>query len=309
MIAGWPGMGLVALRSARYLATKLEAEPFAKLVTQGVYAPTGVAIRDSVIELPAPPDNDFHFWQRPRGAFGSKAHDLVFFVGEMQPDALHGVEIVRRVLDVAKELGVQRIYTAAAAVTNSVSHKDTPSVLGAATRSALLKPFESLGVVPVGDSQISGLNGLLLAYARRKGIDGVCLLAEVPQYVMHIENPKSSLAVLRVLTQYLGVNVDLSELEEAAEQFEAEIDRLIQMPQMAQTPISDEELDQIGSQLDDSGSIPDVVKVKIEGLFVEVMKDRSRANELADELRRWDLYEEYEDRFLELFKKPKGQDG
>jgi len=46
----------------------------------------------------------------------------------------------------------------------------------------------------------------------------------------------------------------------------------------------------------------------IETLFEAAQKDRSRAHELKQELDRLDLFREYEDRFLDLFKDPK-EDG
>jgi hypothetical protein len=43
---------------------------------------------------------------------------------------------------------------------------------------------------------------------------------------------------------------------------------------------------------------------RIERLFRQAVKDRAKAYELKRELDRLELYREYEDRFLDLFKKP-----
>ena len=43
---------------------------------------------------------------------------------------------------------------------------------------------------------------------------------------------------------------------------------------------------------------------RIEGLFEQAAKDRSKAFELKQELDRLGVFKEYEDRFLDLFKKP-----
>ena len=45
-------------------------------------------------------------------------------------------------------------------------------------------------------------------------------------------------------------------------------------------------------------------KERIERLFEQAKQDRSTAYELKRELDRLDVYREYEDRFLDLFKKP-----
>jgi hypothetical protein len=52
----------------------------------------------------------------------------------------------------------------------------------------------------------------------------------------------------------------------------------------------------------DSAGIPAEAKHHIEELFVRAAHDRSYAGELAGELRRWGLFERYQDRFFSLFK-------
>ena len=64
--------------------------------------------------------------------------------------------------------------------------------------------------------QISGLNGLLLGVAKERDIEGVCLLGEVPMYATRIQNPMAALAVLKVLTKMLGIEIDMNELAQLA---------------------------------------------------------------------------------------------
>jgi hypothetical protein len=47
------------------------------------------------------------------------------------------------------------------------------------------------------------------------------------------------------------------------------------------------------------------VKEKIEKLFEQAKADIAKANELKTELDKWNVYKEYEDRFLDLFGKKK----
>jgi len=49
--------------------------------------------------------------------------------------------------------------------------------------------------------------------------------------------------------------------------------------------------------------VPASVKEKIERIFQEASRDIAKAQELKGELDRWNVYKEYEDRFLDLFKK------
>ena len=52
----------------------------------------------------------------------------------------------------------------------------------------------------------------------------------------------------------------------------------------------------------DRSGIPRAAREQIETLFDAVRNDRSKADELVAELKRWGVYEEYEDRFLALFR-------
>ncbi len=54
--------------------------------------------------------------------------------------------------------------------------------------------------------------------------------------------------------------------------------------------------------VDESG-VPAAARQQIEMLFAMVREDRSWASELVTELNRWGVYQEYEDRFLSLFKR------
>ncbi|MBN1856836.1 MAG: hypothetical protein JW846_07785 [Dehalococcoidia bacterium] len=53
----------------------------------------------------------------------------------------------------------------------------------------------------------------------------------------------------------------------------------------------------------DASGVPTAARQQIESLFAMVRSDHSRASDLVTELKRWGVYEEYEDRFLSLFRK------
>jgi hypothetical protein len=55
------------------------------------------------------------------------------------------------------------------------------------------------------------------------------------------------------------------------------------------------------SEIEDE-KVPHYIMNKIERLFDEARKDRSKAAFLKEELDRWNLFELYENRFLDLFK-------
>lgn len=53
----------------------------------------------------------------------------------------------------------------------------------------------------------------------------------------------------------------------------------------------------------DSSGVPADARVRIEELFRKVTMGQSEPRELKEELDRWNLFEEYQDRFLNIFKK------
>jgi hypothetical protein len=61
------------------------------------------------------------------------------------------------------------------------------------------------------------LNGLLLGVAKERKIEGICLLGEVPVYATRVPNPMAALAVLKVLTKMLDIEIDMAELAQQAE--------------------------------------------------------------------------------------------
>jgi predicted ATP-grasp superfamily ATP-dependent carboligase len=81
------------------------------------------------------------------------------------------------------------------------------------------------GVIPMSAGTISGLNGLLLGVARKRNMEGICLLGEIPVYATPIPNPRSAKAVLEVLIKLLNIEVDMSGLDEWARRTGEEMEK------------------------------------------------------------------------------------
>jgi proteasome assembly chaperone (PAC2) family protein len=217
LIAAWSGMGGVALIATKTLQQKLQAEECGEILPYEFFSPAEVLIEDHVIQIPEFPGSKFYFWDK-----GDK-HDLLIFIGNDQPQ--RGWEFAHLVLDVAEEFRVRRIYTSAA-FPLWMHHSREPHVWGTATNAQLIKYLKTYRVMPMGEGSIGGLNGLLLGVARQRGIEGICLLGEMPIYATRIANPKASQAVLEVLTKMLGIVIDLEDLTDMAEQVEPNMEQL-----------------------------------------------------------------------------------
>ena len=219
MLTSWPGIGDVSLTAAKYLVEKLNAVEIGEIEPVNFFEPVGVTVRDNIVESPRFPESKLYYWQYPKASKG-----LLIFIGEEQP-AFKGYELVKCVLDVAQRLKVVRIYSCAAAVTR-IHHSEEIKVWGAATTPNLVEELRKHNVILRGNLRIAGLNGLILGMAQERGIEGICLLGEVPAYATQIANPKASLAVLSIMNKMLGITLDLTELSNLAERVDKEMDRI-----------------------------------------------------------------------------------
>jgi proteasome assembly chaperone (PAC2) family protein len=220
-LAAWPGMGHVALRAFAFLQESLGAEHLAVLEEPDFFQLPGAVIEKGLVQRARVPQSGFSSWRR-----GSGKGDLLFFAGGRQPVPGKELRLAEAVLEFARKHRVSRVVTSAA-MPAAINHYQPSRVWVTATHGEVLKEVSPFCHRVLEDGQISGMNGLLLAVAKRKGMRGFCLLGEIPFYTTAIENPKASMAVLWALTRVLDLQVDLSGLRELAARTEKEVDRYL----------------------------------------------------------------------------------
>jgi proteasome assembly chaperone (PAC2) family protein len=287
MVAGWPGMGSVALGMVDYLRRKLKAVRFAEIKVDPTLFLDSVDVSNGVSKLPKPPSSIFYYTQDP---------DIIIFEGEVQPAGAEGLRMLNKVLEVAAAFKVKRIYTGAA-FPLPIGYKDSPEVYGVANKDGLRDTVVKSGIKLMETGHISGLNGLLLGFAAKKNIEALCFLATMPQYAISLPNPKASGAIIEVLCKMLGLRIDLNEINEYIKDME---ERMALIEDKVKDVFIAEEPAQEPHGHDKK--IPGYIMDRIERLFTEAKNDKAKASHLKKELDRWDLYRVYEDRFLDLFK-------
>ncbi len=301
-IAAWPGMGEVAYRSALFLKEVLGLKVFAKLETHRYFKPAAVTVEKGVVSMPNVPAGFFYYHK------GKNSPDLIIFLGEAQPPLEYAESLSEGIVSFVKKYKAKLMFTFAAKP-EAIDHKAKSAVWVAATNTELLKTFQKNGLKVLTEGQISGLNGIILGVGKKKGLKGVCLLGEIPFYTVQIENPKATASVLEVVSKHLKINLNLSSMVERAKFIEEEIEKLIsylkgEAPQeTGPTPLSQEDIDKIKKDLAAYTKLPQSAREKIEKLFAESKKDITLASELKKQLDHWNVYKEYEDKFLDLFKK------
>jgi proteasome assembly chaperone (PAC2) family protein len=297
LIAVWPGMGQVALSAGYYLMSKLGMNQFAELSAGELFDVDVAIVKDGLVQKPHRPRSRLFAWKAPPGG-----RDVIVFIGESQPQVAK-LAFCERLIDFACDQGVEQLFTFAAMATEMQPGSEA-RVFAAATQRSLLDAMERFNVEILDDGHIGGLNGVLLAAAAEKGMPGVCLLGEMPHIFVQMLYPKASLAVLRVFLQMAQIELDLAELAQHSEQTEHRLGQIVAEMRRRLEPEPDPDEETTGEDWKRTSQLSPEDERRIESLFEIANGDRSRAFELKSELDRLGVFEVYEDRFLDLFKKP-----
>ena len=238
MIVGWPGIGNVGIITVETLRQALQAEELGEIEPWDFFYPNKVVIKADILTDMGFPGSKFYFKRMPK-------HDLLFFIGEEQPatresayaEGKRAYEMANLVLDVAQKFSCRRIFTSGAAIAIT-HHTAQPRVWAVANQKGLLSELRSYDKAILmsevegrgNQGSITGLNGLLIGAAKRRGFDGICLMGEIPDYLsrMPFPYPKASKAVLNTLAKILSISIAHNPLEDMILQMEAVVDNVYQ---------------------------------------------------------------------------------
>jgi proteasome assembly chaperone (PAC2) family protein len=277
LIVGWPGIGNIGIIAVNVLKEALKAEEFGEIEPWDFFYPKQVLIEGGLLKDLRFSTNKFYF-KRLLGK------DLIIFIGEEQPTELgrmyaageKAYQMANLVLDVGLRFGCRRVYTSGACV-SPIHHEMKPRVISVASSANLImemKKYKNLismsEIEPSagGEGTIAGLNGLLLAVAKKKGLEGICLMGEIPDWLSRtpFPFPKASKSVLEVFADILEIGIDLSEMDNMANQIEEVIaniykefpselresyDRRKFVAKAKPKPITDEEAKWLQAQIDE----------------------------------------------------------
>jgi hypothetical protein len=236
MVASWPGIGNIGIIAVDTLRNMLEAEELGEIEPWDFFYPKKALIRNGELKDLEFPSSKFYFRRT-----GEK--DLLFFIGEEQPadggrtyaEGRKAYQMANLVIDVAQRFGCQRVYTSGAAVA-PIHHTTRPKVWAVPNNKGLIdevKRYENTILMSEiegrgGQGNITGLNGLLLGVARKRGIEAICLMGEIPVYLQGFPfpYPRASKSVLEVLTAALGIEINMDRIAAFIERSDKEIEQL-----------------------------------------------------------------------------------
>ncbi len=236
MVASWPGIGNIGIIAVDTLKNMLGAEELGEIEPWDFFYPKKVLIRNGELKDMEFPASKFYFKR-------TGETDLLFFVGEEQPsdggrtyaEGKKAYHMANLVLDVAQKFGCKRVYTSGAAVA-PIHHTARPKVWAVPNTKGLIsevKTYENTILMSEiegrgGQGNITGLNGLLLGVARKRGIEAICVMGEIPVYLQGfpLPYPRASKSVLEVLTAALGIEIDMDRIAGFIEQSDSQIEQL-----------------------------------------------------------------------------------
>jgi len=125
----------------------------------------------------------------------------------------------RLIVGLAQELGVELVATFGSLLAD-VPHTRPAPVSAAASDPSL---FEEMGVEPSRYEGPTGIVGIVLDACRQAGLPAVSLWAAVPHYVSLAPSPRAALALCSRLGELLGTDIDVAELEQAAEEYSEQV--------------------------------------------------------------------------------------
>jgi proteasome assembly chaperone (PAC2) family protein len=220
--SGWNDAAEAATTAARYLGSTFHAEKFAEI----------------------DPENFYHFGlSRPYVRFksGSETEREIIWPAtefsiaqsaELPRDIIIGVAIephlrwksyCAEVLELARRCQATLVLTLGALLAE-VPHTRPVRLSGTSSDPELAA---RLGLRATRYEGPTGIVGVLNVASRDQGVPTASLWANVPHYISGIENPRATLALVRRVLTLLHATADVSDLEEAVRQFDANLTEIV----------------------------------------------------------------------------------
>lgn len=254
---GWNDAAEAATTAARYLRQAGAGEKFAEIDPEEFYHfglsrpnvrfKSGSESEREIIW----PVTEFSVSRRP-----DFPRDLI--VGLAIEPHLRWKTYCATVVDLAKHLEVSLVVTLGALLAE-VPHTRPVRLVGGASDPELAA---RLGIRPTRYEGPTGIVGTLSTITREAGLPTATLWANVPHYVSGMENPKAALALVQRVLELMSATLDLSDLEEATQQYDAQLNEAVSQNQKIMKYIREleakdmESVDEDPRRFDAQGELP-----------------------------------------------------
>jgi proteasome assembly chaperone (PAC2) family protein len=244
---GWNDGAQAASLAAGYLAKTWDAEQFAEIDPEDFFdfqaTRPHVSLEDGLTRRIEWPETGFYH-ARPEGL----DRDVVLLLG-IEPN-LRWRTFTELVIGLATELEVELMITLGALLAD-VPHTRPAPVTGSASDSELV---ERLGLSASRYEGPTGIVGVLHDACREAGIPSASLWAAVPHYVSLTPSPRAAVALCERLGSLIGVEIDVDELEEAAQSYEEQVSEAVASDEETASYV--EELERRTDSIEESSDLP-----------------------------------------------------
>jgi predicted ATP-grasp superfamily ATP-dependent carboligase len=244
---GWNDGAQAASLAAGYLAKTWGAEQFADIDPEDFFdfqaTRPHVSLEEGLTRRIDWPETGFYH-ARPEGL----DRDIVLLLG-IEPN-LHWRTFTDLVVGLAQELEIELMITLGALLAD-VPHTRPSPVTGSATDEELV---QRLGLSASRYEGPTGIVGVLHDACRQSGIPSASLWAAVPHYVSLTPSPRAAVALCERLGDLIGVEVDVEELEEAAQAYEEQVSEAVASDEETASYV--EELERRSDSIEESTDLP-----------------------------------------------------
>ena len=229
---GWPNAAEVSSFALQHLVDSLKAKKFASIPTENFYQisslrPMAVIKEGRFLELKFQ-SNHFYYVKN------DISNDLILFYG-VEPHLRWNI-FADLILDLAERFGVMQIFTLGGTY-DYIPHTYPPMVRALFNHEALRERVIQAGL---GLTEYTGpisIHTFILEAAKKRGVKAVSLWGHAPQY-LQTRNVKVACSVLKRLIEWIKIDIDLSELENASSYFEQQVNHLVEQDTKLQEVIS-----------------------------------------------------------------------
>ena len=244
---GWNDGAQAASLAAGYLAKTWGAEQFAEVDPEDFFdfqaTRPHVSLEDGLTRRIDWPETGFYH-ARPEGL----DRDIVLLLG-IEPN-LRWRTFTDLVVGLAQELEVELMITLGALLAD-VPHTRPAPVTGSASDEELV---QRLGLSASRYEGPTGIVGVLHDACREAGIPSASLWAAVPHYVSLTPSPRAAVALCERLGSLIGVDIDVDELEEAAQSYEEQVSEAVASDEETASYV--EELERRTDSIEESSDLP-----------------------------------------------------
>jgi len=244
---GWNDGGQGASLAGGYLAKTWSAARFAEIEPEGFFdfqaTRPHVSLEDGLTRRIDWPETGFYH-ARPEGL----DRDIVLLLG-IEPN-LRWRTFTELLVDLVRDLGVEMMITLGALLAD-VPHTRPSPVTGSASDPDLV---QQLGLSESRYEGPTGIVGVLHDACRQAEIPSASLWVAVPHYVSLTPSPRAAVALCERLGGLIGLDVDVSELEEAAQSYEEQVSEAVASDE--ETAAYVDELEQRVDSLEESPDLP-----------------------------------------------------